>query len=158
MSKAKYREDSAASGDGHLSAFVFPEKRSKVAKAARSRLMASLLHKTGLWTFYTQARGVQDVFSSQMRVLPAAYLMMCVRGKLFDVHILFAAKQNQSYCPPPTDFENHRLGLGRIRKGRFLTLCLGGRLQRMKLDQPGAYLSGSPNIRHNAHFVVLRCL
>ena len=34
-----------------------PEKRPKVAKAAKSRLMASLLHKSGRWTVYTQAKG-----------------------------------------------------------------------------------------------------
>ena len=49
-----------------------PEKLPKVAKAAKSRLMASLLHKTGLWTFYTQ--GERRIFLTN-----ETYFMMCVR-------------------------------------------------------------------------------
>ena len=99
-------EDSTASGDGHLSAFVFPEKRPKVAKAAKSRLMASLLHKTGRWTFHTQHEC--RTFLTNERLAGRTHISWCMSAVNY-LPSIFCLRQNKinHIVLPPTDFRNH---------------------------------------------------
>ena len=85
-------EDSTASGDGHLSAFVFPEKRPKVAKAAKSRLMASLLHKTGRWTFHTQHEC--RIFLTNERLAGRTHISWCMSAVNY-LPSIFCLRQNK---------------------------------------------------------------
>ena len=115
-----------ARGDGHLSAFVFPEKlekRPKVAKAAKSPLMASLLSIKLAEMERKHARGV-------FLNLVAAYLMMVYVSAVNYPISVFCLRQNKTnhiVLPPPTDFKNHRLWLN--KKRWFLSSA------RIKLDR-----------------------
>ena len=107
-------EDNRARGDGHLSAFVFSEKRPKVAKAAKSRLMASLLHKSGRWTVYTQAKGAMlDICLNMYKIFVTTW---CVMRDLLVVW----GKTETIISSSPTDYKNPNLC--RIRKGGFWCL------------------------------------
>ena len=114
-------EDNRARGDGHLSAFVFSEKRPKVAKAAKSPLMASLLSIKLAEMERKHAKGFLNLL--------AAYLMMVYVSAVnypISVFCLQQNKTNHIVLPPPTDFKNHRLWLN--KKRWFLSSA------RIKLD------------------------